>query len=160
MTVATLGAFQILKPLGVGGMAEVWKARYAPLGLDVALKFLTNLSMLGDDALAAVRNEVRTIAGLSHPNLITIHELGELPRPLELAPNHILPPGTAYLVLELMSGGTLEDQRIRLRWPTLKTILTVLLDALAHAHARGVLHWTSSQTTCSLKPVATPPSSS
>lgn len=140
MTVATLGAFQILKPLGVGGMAEVWRARYAPLGLDVALKFLTNLSVFGEDALASVRNEVRTLAGLCHPNLITIHELGELSSPLELAPQHILPPGTAYLVLELMNGGTLEDQRVRLRWPALKRILMVLLDALGHAHARGVLH--------------------
>lgn len=139
-----IGPFTLLHPLGGGGMAEVWKARYQARQLDVALKLLVHLEQLGEDAQSNVKNEVRVIAGLNHPNIITLYDLGELEHKLTLTINPgeklVVPARTPYLVMELVSGGTLETLSEHLDWPQLKTVLLVLLDALAHAHARGILH--------------------
>lgn len=140
MSAPSYGPFTFLTPLGEGGMAQVWRARYEPLQLEVALKLLTRLEVLGEDAQASFRNEVRVIAGLSHPNIITLFDLGMLETSIEIEPTQQILRGTPYLVMELAAGGTLEHLAPRLSWSSFKIALLVLLDALSHAHARGILH--------------------
>lgn len=86
---------------------------------------------------AAFRNEVRAVAGLDHPGVVLVLDYGEVPFD---APSP-LSPGCPYLVMEHASGGSLGEAPAKpFVWPEIRTILTSLLGALAHAHARGVIH--------------------
>src|SRR5438128_6685058 len=92
------GPYEILAPLGAGGMGEVYRARDHKLHRDVALKLLS--ASLGGDANAQRRfeREARAVASLSHPNIVAIYDFG-------------VQDGTPYAVTELLDGVTL---RLRL----------------------------------------------
>jgi serine/threonine-protein kinase len=124
-----LGPYKILAPLGAGGMGEVYRARDARLGRDVAIKVLPDRSAQDDDALARLQVEARALAGLSHPHILTIHELGS-------------DQGVAYLVMEFMEGQTLGDRLDRgsLSWQKALEIGIAIVEGLAAAHSRGVVH--------------------
>src|SRR5262249_51815118 len=92
-----LGVYEVLSPLGAGGMGEVYRARDAQLQRDVALKVLPQAVARDPEALLRFEREARAIAALSHPNLLAIHGFethGE----------------TAYAVTELLEGETLRDR--------------------------------------------------
>lgn len=129
---ARIGPYQLQERLGEGGMAEVWRAWHRGWRLPVALKVLR--SQLGEVDAEALRQEVRLVAGLSHPGIVRVLDQGEVP---EGGP---FPPGSPYLVMELLRGGTLGLEVGRMDWPRLRWVLLRLLDALAHAHAHGVIH--------------------
>ena len=98
-----LGPYEIVGPLGAGGMGEVYRARDARIGREVAIKVLPASFARDADRLQRFEREARAAGALSHPNLVTIHELG----------NH---EGSPYIVMELLEGETL---RARLSDPAL-----------------------------------------
>ena len=135
-----LGPFELDAPMGHGGMGEVWSARHVRQGTPVAVKFLTGDAARESSFRAAFRNEVRASASLDHPHIVLVYDHGEVDPQAELASGSRLATGTPYLAMEMVSGGTLVSLAGRLGWVEMRHIVLSLLDALAHAHARGVLH--------------------
>lgn len=125
----SLGRFEILAPLGAGGMGEVYRARDPRLERDVAVKVLPERLARDPAALARFQIESRALAALSHPNLLAIFDVGQQ-------------DGISYAVTELLEGETL---RLRLRrgaleWREAAHIAAELADALSAAHERGIIH--------------------
>src|SRR4051812_20187867 len=126
---ARLGAYEILTPIGAGGMGEVYRARDTRLGREVAIKVITDGLATDPDALARFEREARAIAALSHPNIVALHDVGR---------EH----GAAFAVMELLDGESL-DRRVAaadLPWKTALEIAAAVADGLASAHARGIVH--------------------
>ena len=92
----TLGAYEIVAPLGAGGMGEVYRARDARLGREVAIKVLPAAFASDPEALARFEREMKTLAALSHPHIVAIYDVGR--------DGH-----TAYAVTELLEGNTLAE---------------------------------------------------
>jgi serine/threonine protein kinase len=76
-----LGAYEIVAPLGAGGMGEVYRARDTKLGREVAIKVLTTESLHDDGARARLLREAQLAATLNHSNICTVHEVGEADGP-------------------------------------------------------------------------------
>jgi serine/threonine protein kinase/tetratricopeptide (TPR) repeat protein len=128
-----VGPFQLVRRLGRGGMGQVWLARHERMPLPVALKALDTSRL---DAAAAERllaAEVRAMARLDHPHIGRVFDHGVA------GDSDALPPGTPWFAMEHCSSD-LQRQGLRLRWPRLRPLVHQLLDALGHAHARGVVH--------------------
>ena len=104
-------------------------------GVPVAVKLLRPANTR-PTLLEGIRNEVRAVAGLDHPHIIWLYDQGEITED----GGGLFPVGTPWLAMEFCSSGTLADRRGELQWPLLRAVLVELLDALAHAHARGVIH--------------------
>ena len=124
-----LGPFEIVAPLGAGGMGEVYRARDTRLGRDVALKVLPEALAASPDRLARFEREARTVAGLAHPNIVVLHTIEE----------HA---GTKFLILELVEGRDLTSVITTGGLP-LSQVLDIaipLADALVAAHERGIVH--------------------
>ena len=93
-----LGPYEILAPLGAGGMGEVYRARDTKLDRDVAIKVLPERRCATDpDALARFEREAKAVAALSHPNILAIYDFGTQ-------------DGAAYAVMELLEGETLREK--------------------------------------------------
>ncbi|MCB9760563.1 MAG: protein kinase [Alphaproteobacteria bacterium] len=131
-----LGPFELQHPIGRGGMGDVWQGRHVAQDLPVAIKVMPPVQR----GLEAFRAEVRAMAALDHPGVVAIHDMGLLPGAVAEASAGRLEAGSPYLVMELCHGGTLTPWCGRLAWPAARAVLLSLLDALAHAHARGVIH--------------------
>jgi serine/threonine protein kinase len=99
---ARLGVFEIVAPLGAGGMGEVYRARDTRLGRDVALKVLPDLFAQDPDRLSCFQREAQFLASLNHPNIAAIHGLEDA-------------GGVRALVLELVEGETLAERPIAQR---------------------------------------------
>ena len=125
-----LGPYTIVAALGAGGMGEVYRARDTRLDRDVAIKVLP--AALTDSATARERfqREARAVAALQHPNICTIHDVGETA------------DGQAFLVMELLQGETLQQRLMRGPFDSrrLPTSGIALADALDAAHAAGIVH--------------------
>ncbi len=135
-----LGAFQLTRLLGVGGMGEVWEGFHRTQGVPVAVKVITAARARDPRYREAFRNEVRAVAGLDHPGVVMVFDQGELDAAAEQASEARMVAGSPYLAMELANGGSLRALRSPRAWSELKFILVSLLDILAHAHARGVIH--------------------
>ena len=124
-----LGPYEIVAPLGAGGMGEVYRAKDTRLDRDVAVKVLPAGSVGDAQAEARFDREARAIAALSHPHICTLHDIG----------HH---DGHSFLVMELLEGETLHERLARgpLDIGTLVDHAMNLADALDTAHARGMLH--------------------
>ena len=124
-----LGPYEVLAPLGAGGMGEVYKALDTRLDRTVAVKVLP-AEISGDpDRRARFEREARTIASLNHPHICTLHDVGE--------------HGDAtYLVMEHLAGETLAErlQKGRLPPDQALTVATEIADALKAAHRQGITH--------------------
>src|SRR6266853_1530749 len=126
-----LGAYEILAPLGAGGMGEVYRARDTRLEREVAVKVLP-LELLHDDtARARLLREAQLAATLNHPNICTVHEVGEA-------------GGSIYIAMELIEGRPLSDLIAErsggLATETVARYGAQIADALAHAHEHRVIH--------------------
>ena len=136
MSEPRIGDFRLERELGRGGMGVVWAARSSSDEV-VALKFVTMTRRL--DALrTAFLSEVAAMARLDHPNICVLKGFGRVsPVAASLAG---LAEGTPYLAMDLVSGPSLRAEVGQVDWPRLRTIARQTLKALAHAHARGVIH--------------------
>ncbi|MBN2495027.1 MAG: protein kinase [Deltaproteobacteria bacterium] len=122
-------AFQVIRLIGRGGMGEVYLARDTTLGRKVALKMVHPARLGSDEMIQQFLFEARTTARFSHPHIVTVFAAGQ----------HRDRP---YLALEYLEGRTLR-QRMREDWPALPEVLRfgqAIAEALAEAHAHGVLH--------------------
>src|SRR5947209_8833849 len=126
-----LGQYQILAPLGAGGMGEVYVARDPSLGRKVAIKLLP-VRLSGDkETLARFTREARSASALNHPNIVTIHEVGM---------DH--GSGSPYIVMEYIDGRDLRSLLSDGPLPNRKTldIAAQIADGLAAAHEQRIVH--------------------
>ena len=135
-----MGPFDLIAPLGAGGMGEVWKGVHRRQNLPVAVKVITAVQARRPEFRQAFRNEARAVAGLDHPGIVMVFDHGDLPPEAEERSLGRLHAGSPYLVMELLTGGSLSSVGTAPDWHWLKATLLSLLDSLAHAHARNVLH--------------------
>jgi eukaryotic-like serine/threonine-protein kinase len=136
LTGRRLGAYQILAPLGAGGMGEVYRARDTRLGRDVAIKILPRAFTADAGRLARFEREARVLASLNHPHIAAIYGIEE--GPAETGPHKAL-------VLELVEGDTLAERIARAgsKGLPVKEALDIarqIVDALDAAHEKGIVH--------------------
>src|SRR5262250_3210650 len=132
MTVATgtrLGPYEVLAPLGAGGMGEVYRARDTRLGRDVAVKVLPSSFSDDEQRLQRFEQEACAAGALNHPNILAIHDVGKQ-------------DGSPYVVCELLEGETLRERIAATALPQRKAIDYSLQVArgLAAAHEKGIVH--------------------
>jgi serine/threonine protein kinase/tetratricopeptide (TPR) repeat protein len=135
-----LGQFDLVSPIAKGGMGEVWEAVHIHQDIPVAIKVLTAQRARDPAFQADFRSEVAAVARLNHPGAVMVFDYGQVDADAERASRGTLIAGGPYLVMELVDGGSLNPAAAPHRWPTVRHILLSLLDALAHAHARGLVH--------------------
>jgi serine/threonine protein kinase len=126
--------YEILAELGHGGMGVVYKARHLSLNRTVALKLFRTVSVRSPGALTRFRREGKLIAGLRHPNIVQVYDIGEQ-------------DGRPYIELEYVEGGSLDHRLRGAPWPPRQAarLVEVLARAIEEAHRQGIAH-------CDLKP--------
>lgn len=123
-----VGSYEIVAPLGAGGMGEVYRARDKRLGRDVAIKLLPNSQRVDPDRIRRFEREARAASALNHPNIITIYDIGAC-------------DAGRYIVMELVEGRTLHEILATAPAPaSLVPIGGQIAKALAVAHAAGIIH--------------------
>ncbi len=124
-----LGPYEILAPLGTGGMGEVYRARDSRLDRDVAIKILPERLAHDPQALTRFERESKAVAALSHPNILAIYDIGS-------------ETGITYAVTELLEGETLRSRLSRgaLDWRKAVEFGIAIADGLSAAHAKGIIH--------------------
>ncbi|HEU5248643.1 MAG TPA: serine/threonine-protein kinase, partial [Thermoanaerobaculia bacterium] len=124
-----LGPYEILSPLGEGGMGEVYRARDTRLAREVAVKVLPDRFALDSLALSRFEREARAVAALAHSNILDIHDFGS-------------ERGINYLVTELLEGETLGSRLcgVPMSWRTAREIGLAIAEGLAFAHEHGIVH--------------------
>src|ERR1700737_3263988 len=124
-----LGPYEIVSPLGAGGMGEVYRARDTRLGRDVAIKVLPAHLSADPDLKQRLEREARAISSLNHPHICTLHDIGSQ-------------DGVDFLVMEHLEGETLADRLHRgaLALDEALKIGIHIGDARDKAHARGIVH--------------------
>jgi eukaryotic-like serine/threonine-protein kinase len=124
-----LDRYEVLAPLGAGGMGEVYRARDNRLHREVAVKVLPEAFAGDGEALARFEREARAIAALSHPNLLAIYDFGA-------------DGGVSFAVTELLHGQTLRAALAAggLPWRKAADLAAALAEGLAAAHSRGIVH--------------------
>src|SRR5688572_16705195 len=123
-----IGPYEILSPLGAGGMGEVYRARDPRLGRDVALKVLP-VGSADSERLQPFEQEARAAATLNHPNILAVFDIGRQ-------------DGSPYIVSELLDGETLRERLAGRALPVRKVVeyATQIAHALAAAHEKGIVH--------------------
>jgi serine/threonine protein kinase/Tol biopolymer transport system component len=124
-----LGPYEILAPLGAGGMGEVYRARDSRLNREVAVKILPAAFARDPERLRRFQQEAQAVAALNHPNILAIHDFG----------NH---EGSSYLVTECLEGETLRDRMHPGALPLRKAneYGVQVARGLAAAHEKGIVH--------------------
>jgi len=124
-----LGPYEILAPIGAGGMGEVYRARDERLKRDVAIKVLPAELAADPERRTRFEREARAASALSHPNILTIYDIGTADK-------------TVYIAMELIEGGTLRDLTASGPVPTRKLLelATQIAEGLSAAHQAGIVH--------------------
>jgi len=134
-----IGPFQVDRRIGTGAMGQVWSGVHARSGTPVAVKFVLAALAELDSAAQSVRREARAIAGLQHPSVVYVYDQGQTSSSAAAQLDGV-PEGSPFIVMEMLSGGTLADHHHDTTWPRIRMDLERMLEALAHCHAHGVLH--------------------
>ena len=126
---ARLGPYEIVSPIGAGGMGEVYRARDTRLGRDVAIKVLSTEAAESTDRRSRFEKEARAASALNHPNIVSIYDIGS-------------EGGTFYIAMELVEGATLRDALPggAMAPKRILDIAVQIADGLAKAHAAGIVH--------------------
>src|SRR6202162_2866151 len=126
---ARLGPYEILAPIGAGGMGEVYKARDTRLERTVAIKVLSSHLSASPEVRQRFEREAKTISQLSHPHICALHDVGR-------------EGDTEYLVMEYLEGETLADRLLKGALPLEQTLRfgIQIADALDKAHRQGIVH--------------------
>jgi serine/threonine protein kinase/Tol biopolymer transport system component len=126
---ARLGPYEILSPLGAGGMGEVYRARDTRLERDVAVKVLSSRLSASPESRQRFEREAKTVSQLSHPHICALYDVGREGE-------------TEYLVMELLEGETLSERLAKGPLPLEQTLRygTEIADALDKAHRQGIVH--------------------
>jgi tRNA A-37 threonylcarbamoyl transferase component Bud32 len=130
MELGQIGKFKIVEKLGQGAMGEVFRAHDPVLGRDVAIKVVAGKLSEDERARERFQREAQSAAQLNHPNIITVYDFGD-----EM--------GTAYMAMELLEGSDLRELLAEGKVETLEDKLVIMeqiLDGLAFAHSKGVVH--------------------
>ena len=124
-----LGPYEIIAPLGAGGMGEVYRGHDSRLDRDVVIKILPPEFSSNPERLRRFEQEARAASALNHPNIITIHDIGTL-------------ESGSYIAMEYVDGKTLRESISAGPLPIRKAIqiATQLTEALAKAHEVGIIH--------------------
>ena len=124
-----LASYEILAPLGAGGMGEVYRARDARLGRAVAIKVLPDRLVNDPTALARFEHEARAVAALSHPNILALHDFGR-------------DRGITFAVMELLHGEPLNRRLATeaFHWTKALELAAAVADGMAFAHSKGIVH--------------------
>ena len=124
-----LGPYEVVAPVGAGGMGEVYRARDTRLGREIAVKILNGHLVDSESARRRFEQEARAVAALAHPNIVSLHDVGQ-------------EGGQFFVVTELLEGETLHDRLRRGPLPLHKLVETgaAVAEGLGAAHARGVVH--------------------
>jgi eukaryotic-like serine/threonine-protein kinase len=125
-----VGRYQILGTLGRGGMASVYQAHDPGIGRDVAIKFLHSTLCEEADCRARFLREARAAGGLSHPNIVTVHDVGEI-------------DGRPYMAMEFLQGDVLSEVMRPNQALPVRDVLVMgiqLANALDYAHAHRIVH--------------------
>ena len=124
-----LGPYEILSPLGAGGMGEVYRARDERLKRDVAIKILPSSFSNDSDRLRRFEHEAQAAGSLDHPNITAVHDIGSY-------------EGAPYIVTELLDGETLRTRLAAGALPNRKAIdyAIQIAQGLAAAHEKGIIH--------------------
>jgi eukaryotic-like serine/threonine-protein kinase len=124
-----LGPYQVIAPLGAGGMGEVYRARDTRLGREVAVKVLPAELSADSNRLRRFEQEARSASALNHPNIVTLHDIG-------------FEGSVSYIAMELVDGKTLRELLLAGSLP-IKKLLQIapqVADGLAKAHEAGIVH--------------------
>ncbi len=126
---ARLGPYEIVSPLGAGGMGEVYRGRDTRLDRTVAIKVVSSARADDPQWRDRLEREARAISALNHPHICTLHDVGHQ-------------DGVDFLVMECLDGETLADRLHRDRLPLAETVRLAIqiADALADAHRHGLIH--------------------
>ncbi len=125
-----LGPYEIVAPIGAGGMGEVYRAKDAKLGREIAVKVLPSATASDPDRRQRFEMEARSASALNHPNILTIYDIGEA-------------DGTVYIAMELVEGKTLRELVASGEPVPTKKLLDVAVqtaEGLAKAHSAGIVH--------------------
>ena len=124
-----IGVYEILSLIGKGGMGEVYRARDPRLNREVAVKVLSESLLTEERALLRFEQEAKTLASLSHPNILTIHDI-------------VTQDGSLFVVMELLNGETLRERLKRgaIPWLDSLRIGIAIAEGLAVAHSNGIIH--------------------
>src|ERR1700730_11474856 len=124
-----LGPYEVLAPIGAGGMGEVYRARDTRLGREVAIKVLPSGLSSDAERLKRFEREARSASSLNHPNIVTIYDIGSA-------------DSVSYIAMELVEGEPLRAMLVEGALPIrrLLQIGTQIAEGLAKAHASGIVH--------------------
>jgi len=124
-----LGPYEIVEPLGAGGMGEVYRAKDSRLGREVAVKVLPESLAADAERLRRFEQEARSASALNHPNIVTIHDVGAT-------------DGRSWIAMELVEGASLRELVAGGALPVKRAlgIGTQIAEGLARAHASGIVH--------------------
>ncbi len=124
-----LGPYEILGPLGAGGMGEVYRARDTRLGREAAVKLLLAEAASDPERRQRFEQEARSASALNHPNIVTVYDIGS-------------EDGTTYIAMELVEGRTLRELITdgALQTRKLLDLAVQIADGLARAHEAGIVH--------------------
>ncbi|MCP5100839.1 MAG: protein kinase [Chloroflexi bacterium] len=130
LTGKQLGPYQVVSPLGEGGMASVYKAFQPSVDRYVALKVLPQHYAKDPEFVTRFTQEARVIANLQHPHILPVHDFGET-------------DGYTFMAMRFIRGGTLSEWMLKnqpLSMPQIRRIISQIGDALDYAHSQGVIH--------------------
>src|SRR5580765_8359730 len=125
-----LGPYEILAPIGAGGMGEVYRATDTKLGREAAIKVLASATASDPDRRRRFEQEARSASALNHPNILTIYDIGEA-------------GGDIYIAMELVEGRTLRELMASGEPLPTKRLLDIAVqtaEGLAKAHSVGIVH--------------------